>query len=57
VRRPDRHFISYAHGDREVARLLDAYDQVLPTLARAAAGEGGVVRLQRNRLERELAAR
>jgi glutamate-1-semialdehyde 2,1-aminomutase len=57
VRRPDRHFISYAHGDREIARLLDAYDQVLPILARAAAGEGGVVRLQRKRLEREFAAK
>jgi glutamate-1-semialdehyde 2,1-aminomutase len=55
VRRPDRHFISQAHGDREIARLLEAYDRILPALARAAAGEEGVVRLHRKRLERELA--
>lgn len=57
VRRSDRHYISYAHADRDIARLLDAYDQILPILVRAAAGEEGVVRLQQQRLARELAAR
>ena len=57
VRCPDRLFISHAHGDREIARLLEAYDRILPVLARAAAGDEGVVRLHRKRLERELAAR
>jgi glutamate-1-semialdehyde 2,1-aminomutase len=57
VRRPDRHFISHAHGEREIARLLEAYDQILPVLVRAAAGEEGVVRLHRKRLEREFAAK
>jgi len=56
VRCPDRHFITYAHGDREIARLLEAYDRILPVLSRAAAGEEGVVRLHRKRLEREFAA-
>ena len=51
------HFISYAHGDRDVARLLDAYDRILPLLVRTAAGEEGVVRFQQSRIKRELAAR
>jgi glutamate-1-semialdehyde 2,1-aminomutase len=53
--REREHFISCAHGDREIARLLDAYDAILPELVRRASGEEGVVRLQQRRLEREYA--
>jgi glutamate-1-semialdehyde 2,1-aminomutase len=54
VWRQAEHFISYAHGDREIAGLIDAYDQILPELVRRS-GDGGVVRLQ-SRLEREFTA-
>ena len=30
------HFMSYAHGDEEICRLVDAYGQVLPVLVEAA---------------------
>jgi glutamate-1-semialdehyde 2,1-aminomutase len=53
--RQREHFISCAHGDREIARLLDAYDAILPELVRRSSGEDGVVRLQQRRLEREYA--